>query len=188
MRARSSRKPMSARNWMGVLRYSSMIRWNSTRLPPAWVCTGTSSSRAASLQARSRGSLHVSTWEGLSMPRSRHCLGRGRGHLAFERRGEAHVVRRPVVVLRHVEKEVVAGVARRVDVGIDEARGDELAPRREAGVGGPHVRSARMHDTVALEDDATLLVDLVALAVERDYPPAFDERSHDSTSSPLRAS
>ena len=49
---------------MGVLRYSSMM-------PPACVCTGTSSSRAASLQARSRGSLHVSTWDGLSMPRSR---------------------------------------------------------------------------------------------------------------------
>ena len=44
---------------MGVLRYSSMMRWNSTRL------------RAASLQARSRGSLHVSTWDGLSMPQSR---------------------------------------------------------------------------------------------------------------------
>ena len=117
-----------------------------------------------------------------------HRLGRGRGHLALQGRGEAHVVRRPVVVLSHVEEEVVARVARRVDVGVDEAGGDELAPRREAGVGRPRVRASRVHDTVALEDDATLLVDLVALAVERDHPPAFDERSHDPTSSPLRAS
>src|SRR5438105_11345788 len=37
-----------------------------------------------------------------------HRLGRGRGHLALQGRGEAHVVRRPVVVLSHVEEEVVA--------------------------------------------------------------------------------
>ena len=62
---------MSARNWIGVFRYSSMIRWNSIRLPPACVCTGTSSSRAASLQARSRGSLHVSTCAAFRMLRRR---------------------------------------------------------------------------------------------------------------------
>ena len=59
---------MSARNCTGVFRCSSMIRWNSTRLPPAWVWIGTLSSRAASLPARSSGSLHVSTCAAFSMP------------------------------------------------------------------------------------------------------------------------
>src|SRR5437867_10064629 len=61
---------MSARNCTGVLRYSSMMRWNSTRFPPACVWIGTLSSRAASLPARRSGSLHVSTWAAFSMPRS----------------------------------------------------------------------------------------------------------------------
>ena len=37
------------------------------------VCTGTFKSWAAALQARSSGSLQVSTWAGLSMPRRRPC-------------------------------------------------------------------------------------------------------------------
>ena len=62
---------MSARNRIGVLRYSSMMRWNSTRLPPAWVWMGAPCARAASLPARSSGSLHVSTWAALKRARRR---------------------------------------------------------------------------------------------------------------------
>jgi len=41
-----------------------------------------------------------------------------------------------------------------------------------------------VHDPVVLEDDAALLVHLVAGAVPGDHPAAFDERSHgDVTSS-----
>ncbi len=64
---------MSARKRTGVLRYSSMMRWNSTRLPPAWVWIGAPIARAASLPARSRGSLQVSTWAALKSARSRPC-------------------------------------------------------------------------------------------------------------------
>ena len=62
---------MSARKRIGVLRYSSMMRWNSTRLPPAWVWIGAFCARAASLPARRSGSLHVSTWAALKSTRRR---------------------------------------------------------------------------------------------------------------------
>ena len=259
---------MSARNRTGVLRYSSMIRWNSTRLPPAWVWMGAPIARAASLPARRSGSLQVSTWAALksarrrpwaapsnlrtkstascSAPGPRGVLlvgepplrvhvgvavaergspvdphpevvhearvafpvpaqaahvdhgggavlervqehegaeGRGglrgrRGHLALERRRERHVVGGAVVVLGHVEQEVVAPGPRGVHVGVDEARRDQLAPRGDARVGRPRVGPARVHDPVALEDDGALLVHLVAAPAPRHHPAALDRRPH----------
>src|SRR5215470_9435979 len=217
---------MSARNWMGVFRYSSMMRWYSMRLPPACVCTGTFSSRAASLQARRSGSLHVSTCDGLSIPRRRpfaapsyermkataslspcwptalaphvddgggaltervkeyvgaergHGLGRRRRHLALERCGEAHVVRGAVVVLRHVEQEIVTPVARGVHVRVDEAGRDELASRRQTHVHRARIRAARVDNAVVLVHYVSLLMHHVGLAVVRHHPAAFDECFH----------
>ena len=101
-----------------------------------------------------------------------------RRHLALERRREAHVVRRAVVVLGHVEQQIIARVARRVHVRVDEPRRDELAARLDRRIGRPRVGGPRVDDLVVLEHDAALLVDLVALAVERDDPAARDVRLH----------
>jgi hypothetical protein len=65
-----------------------------------------------------------------------------------------------------------------VHVGVDEARRDQLTPRRDARVGGARVGPARVHDAVALEDDAPLLVHLVAAPVPRHHPAALDHRPH----------
>ena len=104
--------------------------------------------------------------------------GGRRRHLALERRGEAHVVRRAVVVLRHVEQEVVAAIAGGVDMGIDEPRRDELAAGRQASVDrarvGPPAWTMRSSSKTTLP----LLVHFVALAVERHHPAAFDEGFH----------
>jgi len=107
-----------------------------------------------------------------------HGLGRRRRHLALERGGEAHVVRRAVVVFRHVEEEVVAAIAGGVDMGIDESRRHKLSTSRETRVDRARVRPAGVHDAVVLENDAPLLVHFVALAVERHHPAAFDEGFH----------
>jgi hypothetical protein len=114
----------------------------------------------------------------------RRCgLRRRRRHLALQRRGEAHVVGGAVVVLRHVEQEVVAAVAGSVHVSIDESGRDEFALRRQARVDRARVRAPGVHDPVVLEDDAPLLVHFMTLAVERHYPAAFDERFHDGIDS-----
>ena len=112
----------------------------------------------------------------------RHRVRRRRRHRALERRREAHVVRRAVVVLRHVQQQIVAAATRRVHVGIDEARADELAARGDRLIDAARVGAARVHDRVVVDHDAAALVDFVTPAVVGDDPAALDERFHAWTS------
>src|SRR4029434_8911189 len=61
---------------------------------------------------------------------------------------------------------------------MDEAGRNQLAPRLDARVRRPGVRRARVHDALALEDDAALLVHLVTPTVPRHDPAALDHRAH----------